>query len=133
MGVVQMGFAASQVLGIPIGLFFANNWGWHSSFLMIVVLAIVIAGIILMQMKPIDKHLELQSDKNAFLHLWHTSRIKIIKQVLSLLHFYRWVGLCMMPFGSAFVINNLGIDPKHLTLLFFLTGCVFHYNYAASG
>ena len=72
MGVVQMGIAASQVLGIPIGLFFANNWGWHSSFLMIVALAIIIGIIIVTQMKPIDKHLALQSDKNPFLHLWHT-------------------------------------------------------------
>ena len=27
-----------------------------------------------------------------------------------------------MPFGSAYIINNLSIDPKHLTVLFFLTG-----------
>ncbi|WP_262493960.1 MFS transporter [Flavobacterium beibuense] len=42
MGFIQMAFATSQILGIPLGLYFANNWGWHSSFLMIVVLAIAI-------------------------------------------------------------------------------------------
>ena len=36
MGFVQMAFASSQVLGIPLGLYFANHFGWHSSFLMIV-------------------------------------------------------------------------------------------------
>src|SRR6186713_1533611 len=34
MGLVQMAFAASQVLGIPIGLLLANNFGWHSPFMM---------------------------------------------------------------------------------------------------
>src|SRR5690606_32507818 len=31
MGFIQMAFATSQILGIPLGLYFANNWGWHSS------------------------------------------------------------------------------------------------------
>src|SRR3978361_989687 len=32
MGFVQTAFAASQVLGIPTGLFLANHWSWHVSF-----------------------------------------------------------------------------------------------------
>ena len=36
MGFVQMAFASSQVLGLPMGLYFANLWGWHSPFIMIV-------------------------------------------------------------------------------------------------
>ncbi len=36
MGFVQMSFASSQVLGIPIGLYLANKLGWHSPFFMIV-------------------------------------------------------------------------------------------------
>ncbi len=46
MGFVQMSFAASQVLGIPIGLFLANNWGWHSPFWMIAGFAIIVDVII---------------------------------------------------------------------------------------
>lgn len=32
MGFVQMGFGASQVLGIPIGLYIANHMGWEAPF-----------------------------------------------------------------------------------------------------
>ena len=42
MGFMQMGFGASQVLGIPISLYIANHWGWQSPFLMIVGLAFII-------------------------------------------------------------------------------------------
>ena len=42
MGFMQMGFGASQVLGIPIGLFIANRWGWQSPFMMIVGLAVIV-------------------------------------------------------------------------------------------
>src|SRR5450432_1343996 len=34
IGFMQMGFGASQVLGIPIGLYIANQWGWQSPFVM---------------------------------------------------------------------------------------------------
>src|SRR5215471_3100825 len=30
MGFVQTAFGASQVLGIPAGLFLANHWNWHA-------------------------------------------------------------------------------------------------------
>ena len=40
MGFVQTAFAASQVLGIPAGLFLANHWNWHVPFRAIVGLSI---------------------------------------------------------------------------------------------
>src|SRR5687768_5632222 len=39
MGFIQMGFGASQVLGIPVSLYLANHWGWQSPFLMVVGIA----------------------------------------------------------------------------------------------
>src|ERR1700730_17742028 len=41
MGFVQMGFGASQVLGIPISLFIANAWGWQAPFWMVFVIALI--------------------------------------------------------------------------------------------
>src|SRR6186713_1781586 len=43
MGFVQMGFGVSQVLGIPIGLYIANQWGWHIPFLWIAIMASLVA------------------------------------------------------------------------------------------
>ena len=42
MGYLQMGFGASQVLGIPISLYIANYWSWEAPFMMIVIFAIII-------------------------------------------------------------------------------------------
>ena len=36
MGTVQTAFAASQVMGLPLGVFLSNRWGWHAPFIMIV-------------------------------------------------------------------------------------------------
>jgi predicted MFS family arabinose efflux permease len=74
MGFVQMGFGASQVLGIPISLYVANEWGWQSPFIMIVVLAIIIWLMVMLKLQPVNKHLSLKIEKTAFTHLWHTIR-----------------------------------------------------------
>jgi len=72
IGFLQMGFGASQVLGIPISLYIANYWGWQLPFFMIVVLAIVVGILTFIKLKPVRAHLQIQSDRNAFAHLWHT-------------------------------------------------------------
>lgn len=32
MSVIQTAFAASQVLGLPVGLYLSNHWRWHAPF-----------------------------------------------------------------------------------------------------
>src|SRR3954462_8853355 len=70
MGFVQMGFGASQVLGIPIGLFLANHWGWRSPFVMVGVVAALTALLIVIKLKPVTEHLSKQINKSALMHLW---------------------------------------------------------------
>src|SRR5436189_3298842 len=67
MGFIQMGFGASQVLGIPIGLYIANHWGWQSPFLLIVAMSAITWLVVVLKMQPVTKHLELKNDKSPFL------------------------------------------------------------------
>src|SRR5690606_29719061 len=72
MGFVQMAFASSQVLGIPVGLYFAKEFGWHSPFFMIVGVCILTGIAIIGFLKPIDAHLKVKSTQNAFEHFTRT-------------------------------------------------------------
>jgi predicted MFS family arabinose efflux permease len=122
MGFVQMAFSGSQILGIPIGLYLANAWGWHSTFLMIVALASCIAIVIVLKIKPIDKHLALQSDKNAFLHLWHAISNPSYQTGFIATAFLSVGGFMLMPFSSSYLINNIRITAEQLPLIFMFTG-----------
>ncbi|RVU01513.1 MFS transporter [Mucilaginibacter limnophilus] len=122
MGVVQMGFAASQILGIPIALYFSNIWGWHAPFLMIVVLAVVIGTVVLLKMQSITGHLKLQTDKSAFLHLWHALTNKSHQLGFLATALLSVGGFMMMPFGSAYLINNIKISQEQLLSVFFFSG-----------
>lgn len=122
MGFLQMGFGASQVLGIPISLYLANIWGWQSPFLMIVILAMGIWLIIMFKLNPIDNHLKLKSERNAISHLWHTLKQREYRIGFLATAFLSLGGFMMMPWGSAFAINNLNITYTELPLLFMFSG-----------
>jgi predicted MFS family arabinose efflux permease len=122
MGFMQMGFGASQVLGIPIGLYIANHWGWQSPFLMIVGLSGIIWLIVMLKMKPITKHLELKSEKTAIKHLWHTVKERHYRAGFLLTALLSLGGFMMMPWGSAFAVNNLDVSYGQLPILFMVSG-----------
>lgn len=122
MGFVQMGFGASQVLGIPIGLYLANFWGWHAPFLWVGVMAIIIAAMIALKLQPLNKHLSLQQNKSPFKHLLHTVQKKEYRIGFSATALLSIGGFMMMPFGSAFAINNLHITQHQLPIIFMISG-----------
>lgn len=122
MGFIQMGFSASQVLGIPAGLYFANQWGWQSAFLMVAGIAIIVALIISFKMQPVTNHLAMQHERTAVKHLWHTVAKRNYRIGFTATALLSIGGFMMMPFGSAFAINNLHVTPHQLPLLFMVSG-----------
>jgi len=122
LGYVQMAFAASQILGVPLGLWLADAFSWNAAFFMIVGLALLIGLAVLWKLKPLNEHLKIQSDKRAIEHLMHTIQKKnyrigfIATAVLSM------GGFMIMPFTSAFIVNNVGISQSSLPIIFLFTG-----------
>jgi len=122
MGFIQMGFGASQVLGIPISLYIANHFNWQSPFLMIVGLAIIIWLTVGLKLQPVIKHLELKTEKKAIIHLWHTITQGKYWNGFLMTALLSLGGFMMMPWGSAFAVNNLGVSYEQLPLLFMASG-----------
>jgi len=122
MGFVQMAFASSQVMGIPVGLYFANRVGWHAPFLLITIVSLFVFTSIALFMKPIDGHLKIASERKAFQHL--------VKTMFNPNYYFAFIfsmllvtgGYMIMPFGSAFSVNNLGVPMSQLPILYFVTG-----------
>ena len=122
MGVVQMAFAASQVLGIPVGLYLATHFNWHAPFLMIAAVALFIGIVIALRLKPVIGHLKGSHDKNAFIHLWHTASNPFYIRGFAATILLATGGFMIMPFSTAFLVNNILIPETHLAEIFFITG-----------
>ncbi|MES2702987.1 MAG: MFS transporter [Bacteroidota bacterium] len=122
MGFVQMGFGASQVLGIPVGIYIANRLGWQAPFIMVALLGAAILLLIILKLAPITQHLLLQRDKSAFVHLAHTIGKRDYRIGYLTTAMLSMGGFMLMPFGSAYAINNLHITQAQLLPLFMISG-----------
>jgi predicted MFS family arabinose efflux permease len=124
MGVVQMAFAASQVLGIPVGLYLATHLSWHAPFLMIAATAVLLGAVIALKLKPVTAHLKERQDKSAFQHLWHTASNPFYIRGFAATILLATGGFMIMPFSTAFLVNNILVPETQLSEVFFVTGVV---------
>jgi predicted MFS family arabinose efflux permease len=122
MGFVQMAFAASQVLGIPVGLVLANHFGWHAPFWMIAGFGTIVGIVIIIYMQPITGHLKIKSERNPFQHLIKTLSESHYLRAFLATTLLATGGFMLMPFGSAFSIHNLGLTMDQLPILYGISG-----------
>ncbi len=122
MGFVQMAFASSQVLGIPVGLYLANRFDWHAPFLLIVAVSGVVGVAMVRYMRPVTAHLALPARGNAFTHLVGTLSRPAYLRAFAATTLLASGGFMLMPFGSAYSVNNLGIAMEKLPFIYLVTG-----------
>ncbi|RFZ83177.1 MFS transporter [Mucilaginibacter terrenus] len=122
MGFTQMGFGASQVLGVPISIYIATLWRWEAPFWMVAAISLLIFIAIAVYLKPLTAHLAIQQDRSAFKHLWHTVAKSNYRVGFAATALMSIGGYMMMPFGSAFAVNNLGVSYDQLTILLMVAG-----------
>jgi predicted MFS family arabinose efflux permease len=122
MGYLQMAFASSQVLGLPIGFYLATIWGWHIPFFLIVGVSVLVLIIVIVKMKPVNEHVVTKFDRNPFLHLLKTVSKTDYLKAFAAVTLLATGGFMLMPFGSAFSVNNLGLTVKELPIIYMVTG-----------
>ncbi len=122
MGFVQMAFALSQIIGVPLGWELAIRLHWHAPFWMIGGFGTLMGVIMAIYMKPVNAHLQQRVEKNAFAHLKHTLQNKHYSLAFATTVLLSTGGFMLMPFGSTFSIHNMGIERADLKLLYATTG-----------
>ena len=122
MGLIQTAFAASQVLGIPIGIYLSNKWDWHIPFIAMAVFGLIGGLLVAWKMQPVDAHLGQPQKHSPWMHLYHTVTVKRHLLTFSITALLTTGGFMLMPFSSAFIVNNLGIDMHHLPMVYLITG-----------
>lgn len=122
MGVIQTAFAASQVLGLPVGLYLSNHWSWHAPFIAMAIFGVVGGLVIAWRMQPVADHLLARQERSAFMHLVHTVAEPRYLVAFATTALLTTGGFMLMPFGSAFTVNNLGIPLTSLPTIYLITG-----------
>ena len=122
MGIIQTAFGASTVLGVPSGLMLAAHSAWNSPFYLIVALSLIVFVLILARMQPVSGHLKNRVDRSAWHHLRQTLSNRWYLQGFLTTCLLSIGGFTLVPFMSAFVVNNVGVPVHRLPLVYVLAG-----------
>jgi predicted MFS family arabinose efflux permease len=122
MGFVMTAFSASQVMGIPLGLYLSNAWGWHAPFLMIAGVSLVVGIVIFSVLRPVDAHLKNRIDRNPMHHLLAALAKPRHRWGFGTTMTLALGGFMLMPFGSAFSVHNMGVPLAKLPMVYMATG-----------
>ena len=122
MGLIQTAFATSQVLGIPAGLYLSNHWDWQAPFLAMAVMGMLGGLVVAWRMQPVAEHLALPQQHSAWRHLRDTVSEPRYLLAFACTALLSTGGFMLMPFSSAFLVNNLGIDLHDLPTVYLITG-----------
>jgi predicted MFS family arabinose efflux permease len=122
MGIIQTAFAASQVLGIPLGLYLSNHWGWQVPFLALAALGLVGGFVVNGHLQPVNEHLKAPQERSPWMHLLHTLTVPRHLLAFATTALLTTGGFMLMPFSSAYVVNNVGIGLHDLPTVYVFTG-----------
>ena len=122
MGIIQTAFAASQVLGIPLGLYLSNHWNWHVPFLALAALGVLGGFVVNARMQPVNAHLKATQEHSPWRHLLQTVTVPRHLLAFATTALLTTGGFMLMPFSSAYVVNNLGISLHDLPTVYVVTG-----------
>lgn len=124
MGLMMTAFSGAQVLGLPLGLYVSNLWGWHAPFLSIAAVALAVGVVAAVRLQPVNEHLKKPSEHDAFEHLLKTVAQPRYQWAFAATMLLATGGFMLMPFGSAFSVHNLGISLAQLPAVYMVTGLV---------
>ena len=122
MGFIQMAFSASQILGIPLGLYLAHIWSWHVPFYFIVGIGLINIAMLVKYMQPIPSK-TLPGEKSSYFQV--IKRVFTNKRYLvafSTTFFLATGGFILQPYVTPHLVFDLNYAEDQLPYVFFSAG-----------
>jgi MFS transporter, DHA1 family, inner membrane transport protein len=120
-GSLMTGFALASVAGVPLGQVLGTHFGWHVPFVTLAIAGIPALVLTPFALPPLDGHVgkshehPLRSLVETFSHANHLKSFALIVTLM--------VGsFAVFPYLSVFLVGNIGITEKQLSLLYVAGG-----------
>lgn len=122
MGFIQMAFSASQILGIPLGLYLAHKWSWHVPFYLVVSIGFINLIMIKRYMQPIPSKYNPELSKSYFQVIKRIFSNKKYLVAFSTTFFLATGGFLLQPYITPHLVFDLNYSEEQLPYVFFSAG-----------
>jgi len=123
MGLLMGGFALASVVGVPFGLFLANNFDWYFPFIVVAVVGSFLYPFLLRYIPNVDAHLANPIDLNQRVQnffLIFSNKTQVTALVFSMLmimgHFI------IIPLINPYMVYNVGVKQEYTPLIYLCGG-----------
>ena len=123
-GIVMSAFGTASVVGIPLGLYLADHFDWHSPFWLISVLSFLVIIVTTIKMPAITGHIKLQRFKKSeeLQKILNLFKEKNCRSAFYLSCAYIISGFLVIPFISQYLVKNVKLAEENLSLIYFSGG-----------
>ncbi|MBN8554974.1 MAG: MFS transporter [Deltaproteobacteria bacterium] len=128
MGIVMASFSVASILGVPLGLYLANHFGWHLPFASIAVISCFVLVLCSIMLPSVSGHLKSGKAHNS---------VHQIKEILmQKRHYWSFLFIMMLffaafsiiPFIAAFMVSNVKLNEGDLPLIYLIGGSITFFS-----
>jgi predicted MFS family arabinose efflux permease len=125
MSVVATAFPVAQVLGVPLGLLFAEKLGWHSAFFL---LSVVSVAVLFIGARALPSLQPVFSGHNPLRQMRAILTIPVHRRGFWLTASLVLAGGAIYPFMAPAMVANVGIPRHALTYIYLTSGAVLFFT-----
>ncbi len=119
-GSLMSAFALASVAGVPLGLFFGTQYGWHVPFLGLVALGLPILFLAAWKLPPLEHQKSQRS--NPFRSLLETFVEPNHLKAFALVAALSMGGFAVIPYISPYLVSNVGMSEEQLPFVYIAGG-----------
>jgi predicted MFS family arabinose efflux permease len=122
MGIVSAAFAVASVVGVPMGLFLASRFEWHSPFIFLGSLGLIIGLVAIVIFPSMTEHIGKNSRSNPIQVIQHIVLDKNQVYALAMGMIIVLGQFLVIPFIAPYMIRNVGFTEDSIALLYMFGG-----------
>jgi predicted MFS family arabinose efflux permease len=122
MGMIMTSFSLAQVAGVPLGLFIANRFGWHMSFVFLASSAGVCWIVAARILPSIRVHLQTEFRESPIETVRALLTEAPTQRALAFMVTLIAAGFMIIPYLSPFFVTNVGRSESDLPYIYFFGG-----------
>jgi predicted MFS family arabinose efflux permease len=122
MGVVMSAFSMASVLGVPLGLYIAQLFGWKAAFIFIFAVSIIFLFLSWLILPSIKIERRIMGIKESLLNFKNILSQKDYLQSFLLTSVLGFGVFMIVPFISPYMVRNVGLPEAKLPLIYLFGG-----------
>ena len=127
-GLVMTAFAMASVVGVPSGLFLANHGGWHTSFMAIAALCVLVGALAFHTLPQLNAHVAQAKGQSLMFGMQAVLADRNHRRALGMSAAMMFAGFSIIPYITIYTQANHVLLPAEIPYVYLCGGVVTFFS-----